>query len=183
MTWADAVAPDLTGTVQSVSVSGSEAAPAVLAFALVALAASAATALSSAWVRLVTGPVLIAAGIGASWAAVSVLVDPSAASARAVSASTGVLGGEVLAQSTLLPALALVPALGVTLLGLLVLLVGGSWPVGTRYRSAALTRAADPSQDPAGAWDALTRGEDPSTLEDEDPETPQGESRHPGATA
>ncbi|NMA77838.1 MAG: hypothetical protein GX960_11385, partial [Actinomycetales bacterium] len=60
-TWIHASAPDLAGTAQQVTVTGSEAAPAVLALSLVAIAASLATALSSRWLRLLTGPVLIAA--------------------------------------------------------------------------------------------------------------------------
>ena len=63
-------------------------------------------------------------------------------------------------------------------LSVVVLVVGGRWPVGTRYRSAAVAATADPGQDPAAAWDALTRGEDPSLLETETDGEPEPE---PGA--
>src|SRR5699024_3284112 len=77
LTWIDAAAPDLTGTLQQVDVPGAEAAPAVLALALVAIAASLATSLPSAWLRFVTGPVLVLTGGGAALAALGVVRDPS----------------------------------------------------------------------------------------------------------
>lgn len=181
--WVQALAPDLTGTAQSVDVVGGDAAPAVLALALVGLAAAVTTSLSSRWVRLVTGPVMVLAGIGAGLAALDVRGDPVAASTRAVAAVTGVVGGDAQAAATAWPLLALVPALALAGIGVLVLLVGGRWPHGSRYRrtgeTTAAHRAADPSQDPAAAWDALTRGEDPSAedpgIENPGIENPRGE--------
>ena len=161
-TWVQATAPDLAGTAQDVAVGGADAAPAVLALALAALAAALATSLSSRWVRFLTGPVLIAAGLGAGLASLPPLRDPAAAAGSAVAESTGVVGAEVAADATSWPLIALVPALAVIATGVIVLIAGGSWPVGSRYRSAAVTTAADPAEDPAAAWDALTRGEDPS---------------------
>ena len=159
-TWTAATAPDLTGAAQSVAVTGADAAPAVLALAIVALAAALATSLSSTWVRFVTGPVLIASGLGAAWTAFAVHRDPVSASGSAVSSATGVVGSEMSATATVWPLLAV----------LLGLIAGRSWPVGTRYRSPAVAAPSDPSRDPAAAWDALTRGEDPSLgPEDEEP--------------
>lgn len=166
-TWVQATAPDLAGTAQEVAVKGADAAPAVLALALAALAAAAATSLSSRWVRFLTGPVLIAAGVGAGLSSLAPLRDPAAAAGSAVAETTGVVGAQVSADATSWPLLALVPALAVVAVGAIVLIVGGSWPVGSRYRSAAVTTAADPAEDPAAAWDALTRGEDPSLLDGE----------------
>jgi len=183
-TWIDAAAPDLTGTLQQVDVPGAEAAPAVLALALVAIAASLATSLPSAWLRFVTGPVLVLTGGGAALAALGVLRDPTAAAGSAVATATGVLGSGLEAETTTWPLLALAPALAVAAVGVLVLLVGGSWPRRDRYRSAAVTVTADPSEDPAAAWDALTRGEDPSLEEPHGtsrpaPTDPDGERRRP----
>ena len=183
-TWIDAAAPDLTGTLQQVDVPGAEAAPAVLALALVAIAASLATSLPSAWLRFVTGPVLVLTGGGAALAALGVLRDPTAAAGSAVATATGVLGSGLEAETTTWPLLTLAPALAVAAVGVLVLLVGGSWPRRDRYRSAAVTVTADPSEDPAAAWDALTRGEDPSLEEPHGtsrpaPTDPDGERRRP----
>lgn len=170
-TWVQAAGPDLTGTLQQVAVTGAEAAPAVLALALVAIAASLATSLSSVWLRFLTGPVLILAGVGGGLAALAATRDPASAATSALTAATGVAGAAVSAETTAWPLLTLVPALGVAAVGVLVLVAGGSWPRRDRYRSAAVTVAADPAEDPAAAWDALTRGEDPS-LEDPGLESP-----------
>ena len=166
-TWVEASAPDLAGTPQAIAVGGADAAPAVLALALAALAAALATSLSSRWVRFLTGPVMIAAGLGAGLSSLGPVRAPDRAALAAVAESTGVVGAEVTATATTWPLLALVPALAVVLMGVIVLVVGGSWSVGSRYRSAAVTATADPAEDPAAAWDALTRGEDPSLVDEE----------------
>lgn len=171
-TWVEASAPDLTGSAQQIAVVGSDAAPAVLALALVAVAASLATSLSSRWVRFLTGPVLLLAGVGSLLAIADVLADPAAAARSAVTSATGVLGAAVEAGTSAWPLLALVPSLAVAASGALVLWAGRTWPVRTRYRSAAVAvpvSVVDPSEDPTAAWDALTRGEDPS-LEDDSEE-------------
>ena len=105
---------------------------------------------------------LLLAGAGAGIAALGVMRAPEAAAGSAVASATGVVGAQIEAETTSWPLLALVPALAVAVIGVLVLLAGGGWPRRTRYRSAAVTATADPSDDPAAAWDALTRGEDPS---------------------
>ncbi|MGP9682206.1 MULTISPECIES: Trp biosynthesis-associated membrane protein [unclassified Brachybacterium] len=162
LTWTQADAPDLTGSAQTVAVTGTDAAPAVLALAIVAIAASLATSLASSWVRFVTGPVLIAAGLGAAWSAFAVTLDPEGTSAGAITEATGVVGAQVDATATSWPLISILPALVLCAIGVVVLLVGGRWPRGTRYRSAAVAAPSDPADDPAAAWDALTRGEDPS---------------------
>lgn len=168
--WVTASAPDLTGSLQQVPVSGAEAAPAVTALALVALAAALATSLSAAWLRLLTGPVLILSGLGAAVAAVGATRAPAEASRSAVTGATGVAGTAVEAAATTWPLLSLVPAALVVATGVLMLAVGGRWPRRTRYRSAAVAATADPADDPAAAWDALTRGEDPTLGPGEDSE-------------
>lgn len=178
-TWVLSSAPDLTGTLQQVPVDGADAAPAVLALALVAIAASLATALPSAWVRFVTGPVLLLTGGGAVVAALGVMRDPVSAVGSAVTTATGVVGSAVQAETTVWPLLTVMPAAAVLVVGALVLLAGGSWPRRDRYRSAAVAVVADPAEDPAAAWDALTRGEDPSLEEAQDPQDPQDPQNGP----
>ena len=171
LTWIQALAPDLAGTPQSIPVLGGDAAPAVLALAIVALAAALATALPSRWVRWFTGPVLVLAGAGSAAAALGAYSDPLAASRSAVARATGITGGEILVEPTSWPLGSLLPAAAVAAVGVIVLLVGGRWQTRSRFRSAAVTVAADPAEDPAAAWDALTRGEDPTRSADEDLDT------------
>lgn len=173
--WVRATAPDLTGTVLEVSVTGQDAAPAVLALALVGAAASLASALSSRWVRWATGPVLLIAGGVAAVLAAGAAMDPEGAARAGVARATGVLGGEIHATAGTWPLIAMVPAVVVALAGIAVLIAGGRWRSGSRYRSAAVAApsgaAASPQEDPAAAWDALTRGEDPTAEGDTDTRT------------
>ncbi|PMC75825.1 hypothetical protein CJ197_06405 [Brachybacterium sp. UMB0905] len=177
-TWFLASGPDLAGTVQQVPVSGTEAAPAVLALALAGLAAALATSLSSRWLRLLTGPVLILTGLGSAVAAISALRSPLQAVRGALAQATGVLGADATAAATAWPWICLIPALALASMGVLVLVAGSRWPVGSRYRAATTApAAADPATDPAAAWDALTRGEDPSA------DDPDDDTDGPGPTA
>lgn len=181
--WATASAPDITGAVQSHAVTGADASPAVLALALVALAAAAATSLSSRWVRWVTGPVQVLAGAGTIVAAAGMLADPTAASAGAVAEATGISGVELHATASAWPWAAIVGGVLMILVGLTVLAVGGRWPRGSRYTRASIAprRAVDPGEDPAAAWDALTRGEDPTDPEDAEDVGEPGASEEPAA--
>ncbi len=169
--WIRAVAPDLTGTVQTVETVGTQAAPALLALALVALAAALATSLSGRWVRFVTGPVLIAAGIGSGFAIGAVLTDPESAARSAVAQRTGVAGGDLVAHLEVWPWLALVPCVLVIAVGVLVLVRGGAWVVSSRW-SRGTEPVTDPQDDPAAVWDALSRGEDPTDHDEESDEAP-----------
>lgn len=148
--WVQVVASDLTGAEQVLGVTGGDAAPAVLALALAALAAAVATSLSSRWVRFVTGPVMILAGGGAAVSALAARREPGAAAAGAVAESTGVVGGAVQAAATVWPLLSALAAVLVLLLGAVVLVLGGRWPRGGRHRSAALAAPArvDPGRTP-----------------------------------
>ncbi|MDO5661671.1 MAG: Trp biosynthesis-associated membrane protein [Brachybacterium sp.] len=180
-TWIQATAPDLAGGTLDVAVSGAAAAPAVVALSLVALSAALATALSGRLVRFVTGPVMVAAGIGAILAVLDLRRDPVGASRSAIAEATGMVGAGSTAEPTMLSLLPLVPAVLLVLLGALVLLIGGRWRQRTRFRreeeagaapSGASPRAdaptVDPGEDPAGTWDALSRGEDPTHDDIED---------------
>lgn len=166
--WVSASGADLSGTIVDIDVTGQQAAPPVLALALAAGAAAAATSLSSRWVRWVTGPVLVLCGAGAAAAVGVLLADPVSAARPAVIERTGVTGGQIAADAGALPLLALVPAALLIALGAGVLLAGGRWPLRTRSRFERDAReseraaAADPGEDPAAVWDALSRGEDPS---------------------
>ncbi|MCG7311240.1 Trp biosynthesis-associated membrane protein [Brachybacterium sp. ACRRE] len=176
-TWTTALAAGFTGAKQSIDVTGQDAAPAVLALALVGGAAAVATTLASRWVRFITGPVLVLAGIGAAVSAITVRADAVSASTSAVAEATGVVGGSIDAEASIWPLVALVPAVLLVVIGVLVLAVGGRWPRRrSRYQRDASREVApaelDPSDDPAAAWDALSRGEDPS---DEPVDGPAGD--------
>lgn len=167
-TWARAQGADLAGAMRTVEVPGSQAAPAVVALALAAGAAALATTLAARWVHLLTGPVLVVTGLGAAASALLFRSDPSSGARGALLAETGVLGGDMQASATLWPLAVLAPAAGLVLIGALVLLRGRTWSAAARTRSRyaratePVPEHADPQEDPAAVWDALSRGEDPS---------------------
>lgn len=160
-TWISTRSADITGAARTVEVSGADAAPAVLALALVAVAAALATGLSGRWLRLLTGPALLLTGLAAAVAAVGAAVRPAGAAAGAVAEGTGVAGAHITAAPTLWPWAALGAAVLVALDGALVLVVGAHWRRTARYDREP-EELADPAEDPAAAWDALSRGEDPT---------------------
>jgi uncharacterized membrane protein (TIGR02234 family) len=166
--WVRAEAVDLTGAQREVTVSGIDATPAVFALALVSAAAAIALALSGRRIRFVPAAVLVLSGAGGAAAAWSVRADPVSVARGPAAELTGLLGGALTATATPWVLLTLVAVLGI-----LVGWQGGRWPTrtaGSRYRRDASRDAregargsADPLEDPAATWDALTRGDDPSS--------------------
>lgn len=177
--WATADATDITGNPQHVEVSGYQASPSIIALALVAAAAGLALMLSSRVLRVVVGAVAALVGGAAVVAAMIAYTDPTGASVSAVAERTGALGGHLDASATPWGLVAVVPALGLVALGVCVIVLGRRWPRRTRYARDAARMAVrpDPQGDPAGAWDALSRGEDPSEqVRDTDDEDGSGSS-------
>jgi uncharacterized membrane protein (TIGR02234 family) len=140
-----------------VKLSGGSAAPAAVPLALVAAAGLIAIALVRTWVRRVLGVLVAAAGVGVFIAAVRVLAGPESV-ARGSSKVSG--AGEIVSVHVGAPPyLCLVGAVLIVAGGIAIALTCGRWPQpGRRYErtSAAAGRAADP-------WDALERGEDPTS--------------------
>lgn len=177
-TWLHATVPDLAGGTSSVVVGGDQAAPAVVALAVVGIATSLAMAISSPVVRYVTGPVLVLCGLGAAVGALLVQADPPSHVSGAVADSTGLLGATAAVTLTPWPLISLVPAALLAVLGILVVWRGSGWRRTARYDRDARPQSAvtatgtatadraglDPLEDPSAAWDALTRGEDPSDV-------------------
>lgn len=157
----------------TVDVAGSDAAPAVTALGLVAGAAAVASTLAGRVLRTIVGAVVALAGVGAIFAVLSVTADPENASRGAVGNQTGAVGtgGEYVV--TTFPWLALVAAAALILCGVWLMLVArnAGRKAGRRYDRDALAgnRAASTDEkittahsDDIDAWDAFTRGEDPT---------------------
>ena len=151
----------LTGDVE-VAVAGSQAAPGVLAAAVVLLAAAAAVGLVGRVARWVVVVVVAAAGVLVVTSVVAVVRDPEPVATVAVAAVTGVtaLAGPVAATSWPWVACAL---------GLLDLLVGlglarasARWGATSRRHERTTSVATGEADDDRSAWDALTRGDDPT---------------------
>lgn len=157
----------------TVDVAGSDAAPAVTALGLVAGAAAVASTLAGRVLRTIVGAVVSLAGVGAIFAVLSVTADPENASRGAVGTQTGAVGTGGEYAVTAFPWLALVAAAALILCGIWLMLVArnAGQKAGRRYDRDALAgnKAASADEnvtsthsDDIDAWDAFTRGEDPT---------------------
>ena len=142
---------------------GRDVAALVPAAALVALAASVAAVTLRRVGRHIAGLLLVAAGAGIASATVRVLLDPLASAEEALRVATGRTGDVAATASvgSIWPWLALLSAVPIVLAGAVTIVRGRAW--------SGLSRRYDPptAEDPVGddadeAWDALSRGEDPT---------------------
>lgn len=148
----------LKGTGGPLKLTGSGAGPAAVPLALVAAAGLIALALVRGWVRRLLAAFIFAAGAGVLTVALRVLGDPVGAARR----SSKVTSAGQLAAAHLAPA-PYVCALGAAMIvigALLAVVFAGRWPGPTRrYERAAKANAGRPADD----WEALERGEDPTS--------------------
>jgi hypothetical protein len=149
---------------QQLAVAGQAAAPALSALGLAALALAAALSIAGRVVRLVLGVVETAIGVLVVVTAVAAVGDPVGASASTITDATGVSGAEsvaalvVSATASAWPWLAVVTGALLALAGIAVLLTSPRWPGPARKYEAA----AGDVDSPAGTWDALSEGDDPT---------------------
>lgn len=155
---------------RAVAVTGLDASPVLGATALLLVAAALALTMAGRLAARVTGLVVAASAALAAVATVAVVVDPAGPARSAAQAALGVARVEE-SSSTALPWLTLVVAVAGVLIGVWTCLVAGSWERGgaSRYRRGTdddgeRRRGGAPSAEPddVAAWDALTRGDDPT---------------------
>lgn len=153
---------------QTLSVLGDVAAPALTALALSGLALAAALSIAGVVFRVILGALQAAIGALIVTSAVMAIADPITASAKTITAATGVDGHDSIAQlvsavsSTAWPALALVFGVLLTLLGVLIAVTARRWPASSRKYQAVRLEEADGERSAAGDWDALSDGRDPT---------------------
>jgi hypothetical protein len=166
---------DLGGAATSVtvlSVSGQVAAPALSAVGLASLAAVAALAIGSPFVRRIVSFVVALLGLSATIATALAIADPVTASNASLSkltaiadiASLRLLVGSVSVSAW--PWVCLACGGGLVVVGILLMWVAPNWPRGGRkYASTpgAPARAnASDSAAPIDLWDGLSEGGDPT---------------------
>jgi hypothetical protein len=146
-----------------VQVTGTQAAPAVPAAALVLLAAGIAIGLAGRLGRWVVVGAVVLSGLLQAASAAAALADPSPAARTVVAAETGV---ELLASPVRLtawPWIALVVGVLVVLAGVWLGVTSRRWARPSDRHDVAHSGASRvPVDEDQAAWDALTRGHDPS---------------------
>ena len=165
--WVRATATSAIDAEVPVAVTGAVVAPGVSAGGLVVLAAAAALALGGRWGRRLAaggvalgGALVVAGSFGA-------LADPGRAARAAAQAAVGVDALGVPATLTAMPWLALVLGATAVALGLWTMVVAGGWADAPRRHEGG--GGPDVHAFPAAeslpehdAWDALSRGDDPT---------------------
>lgn len=145
-----------------VAVPGSDAAPAVSALALVALAAAVALRLANKTLRYVIVAVMALAGAGMMFSAYSVIADPGSASQANVGTETGTIGVAATYSLTVWSWVAIATGLLVTVSAVLLGLASSSWKKNrSKYdRTQLYTTSED--LDEVDTWDALSNDIDPT---------------------
>ncbi|MGK9146982.1 Trp biosynthesis-associated membrane protein [Plantibacter flavus] len=154
----------------ALDVVGSVAAPALSALALAGLALVAALAIAGPVFRVILGSLEAVIGACVAYSAIAVLISPAAAGGAAVTEATGVAGSQStidLVQATSLTAWPIVTViLGVllALAGIATVLTHRVWPGPSKKYQTVRFEQTDtaPTADPVGAWDDLSRGDDPT---------------------
>ena len=150
---------------QRVEADGGVAAPALSALGLASLALVAALSIAGRVFRVVLGVLETAIGVLVVVAASVALGDPVAASAQSVTDVTAMSGPDTIAAlvatvtATAWPYLAAAAGALSAAVGVGVTVTSGRWPGATRKYE---TTAADDVTSTAGAWDALSEGNDPT---------------------
>ncbi|MEW1977717.1 Trp biosynthesis-associated membrane protein [Kocuria palustris] len=154
-----------------VDVRGSDAAPAVSALGLVAMAGAVALSIAGPRLRPVVSLMIAGAGLGSLIAVIGAIADPVGVSEGVVGEMTGVVGTGAEHELTVGPWLCAAASMLVILGGVWALISSRTWarPAASRFeRGTAQRRAAGDDdreserRDDIDSWDALTEGRDPT---------------------
>lgn len=172
VTWVRATTSTALEPEVEVAVTGADAAASASAGALVVVASALAMALGGRWGARVAAAGVVLGGVLVAASAALVLRDPEAPAAAGAQAAVGV--GALLGEPTVTAGvwLALLAGVLAAALGLLALVAAGRWSRGGRRHErpdVGPAEGAGPARggpssvaDDQDAWDALTRGEDPT---------------------
>lgn len=178
--WFHVVVASPQGGNVPLDVAGDVAGAPLSALALASLALFGALTIAGRIFRVVLGLLQVALGASVVVTTATAVADPVRASGSAVTTATGVDGTDSIraivssVEPTAWPWLGLVAGVLAALLGLATVVLSGAWPEATRKYSATRLVAADPTADPAAAWDSLSGGDDPT---DDEPGSGGGASR------
>lgn len=187
-TWIHVVPAQGAINVQEFDVSGKDAATAVAALAVVALAGSVAAAIAGRLARWIIAVLVLLSGLGITASALSALSNPIAASVSKVGDAAGTLRIQGDYQVTFWPWLTVVIGVWIMASAIWLAVAGRRWKTSRKYTPAAATtgestdgaRATAPttagpegdvpgeqpgdsgSLDEIDGWDSLSRGEDPT---------------------
>lgn len=152
-----------------IEVAGSDAATAVAALAVVALAGSLAAMIAGKIARWIIAVILLLAGGGIAGSGIVVLSDPVAAAATKVGEATGLNASDGVYDVGIWPWFSILAGLLLVAAALLLAITGRHWKSSRKYaRDAAAGAPASGGEASEGrideitGWDSLSRGDDPT---------------------
>ncbi|WP_237687534.1 Trp biosynthesis-associated membrane protein [Arthrobacter jiangjiafuii] len=153
-TWLNVQLPATAVQTPDLAVSGSDAATAVTAFAVVAITAALAASIAGPIARWIVSVILLVAGVGVVAASYTVISDPLQGAAGAIGQAIGVSGStDTVVTLTVMPWLALAAGILIALGGIWMALASRSWTSSRRYAPAPAPADAGTTADgsaPAG---------------------------------
>lgn len=175
-TWVRGVTSSAVAAEVELAVPGTVVAPGAGAGGLVIAAAALALALGGAWGRRLAAAGIALGGLLVTASSVAALADPEAAALSAAQDAVGVAALVGTATATPMPWLAVVLGATATVLGVALLVTRGWAPPSARHESPRASAGPAPdgprtapdrphdavADDDHAAWDALSRGEDPT---------------------
>lgn len=183
-TWLDVKLPQTAVQTPDIAVAGSDAATAVTAFAVVAIAAGLAASIAGHVARWIVAVLLLVSGVGVVIASLTVISDPLQGAAGAIGKALGVSSAEGIDVTlTAMPWLAAAAGVLIALSGVWLAVAGRGWKSSRRYAAAPAPAAAGTAAgsnaaagtaegndddgtapiDDIDSWDRLTKGDDPTT--------------------
>ena len=136
-TWLNVQLPATAVQTPDLAVSGSDAATAVTAFAVVAITAALAASIAGPIARWIVSVILLVAGVGVVAASYTVISDPQQGAAGAIGQAIGVSGSaDTVVTLTVMPWLALATGVLIALGGIWMALASRSWTSSRRYAPA-----------------------------------------------
>lgn len=174
-TWLNVQLPRTAVQTPDLAVSGSDAATAVTAFAVVAITAGLAASIAGPVARWIVSVILLVSGVGVAAASYTVISDPVQGAAGAIGQAIGVSGATgTVVTLTALPWVALVSGILIALTGIWLAVASRGWKSSRRYAPApaattpsgsaetgsAEAGAAKPGNAPAAAGSGTAAGDE-----------------------
>lgn len=178
-TWLQVDLPQQAVPTEDLAIPGSDAATAVTALALVALAGAIASTIAGKVLRTVIGVIIFASAGGIIASALAVTFNPAAAAESEIAEAIGIIGSSARTSVTFFPAVAVAGGILLAISAVVVLVAGRYWSSSKRFEAATAGTgsndvngaggqqtgpgaAADPEVDEIESWDQLSRGKDPT---------------------
>ncbi|KAD3633055.1 hypothetical protein GD627_09430 [Arthrobacter yangruifuii] len=180
-TWLNVTLPATGVVTPDVAVSGSDAATAVTAFAVVGVAAALAAGIAGRIARWIIAVIVTVSGVGVAVSSYRIISDPLQGAAGAIGKAIGVSSAEgTVAELTAMPYAAVVIGILIALAGIWLALAGRYWTTSRRYAPAAEPGAAGTD---AGTTDAGTDGAGTDAPDTDARRTGSAAGSRPGTTA